>query len=257
MIIADVPVTDVRIVAEGTRTLTFVCAEIARATMPGQFVNIRVHHGSDPLLRRPFSVSRVIGDHVEILFNVVGSGTDILGKKRPGDTINVFGPLGVHYGTNGDFKNALLVAGGLGVAPMAILTEHLVSLGKHVDTFLGARTALHLITDHLLNIHVATDDGSKGFHGNVVRLVEQYLKEHPVMHAKVFACGPTRMLKALSAFAVGAGLECEISLEGEMACGVGICQGCPVERVGGSKKYALVCTDGPAFNCQDVILQES
>lgn len=253
---ADVAVTDVRIVAEGTRTLTFVSAEVARSTMPGQFVNIRVHSGSDPLLRRPFSVSRVTGDRIEILFNVVGAGTDILAKKKPGDTINVLGPLGVPYGIKGDFKNALLVAGGLGVAPMAILTEHLKSLGKHIDTFLGARNALHLITDHLLNIHVATDDGSKGFHGNVVRLVEQYLKEHPASDAKIFACGPTRMLKALSAFAIAAGLECEISLEGEMACGVGICQGCPVERVGGAKKYALVCTDGPAFHCQDVILQD-
>ncbi len=254
MIIADVPVIDVRIVAEGTRTVTFVSEEIARSTMPGQFVNIRVHGGSDPLLRRPFSVSRVIGEHVEILFNVVGAGTDILSRKKPGDTINVLGPLGVPYGTKGNFKNALLVAGGLGVAPMPILTEQLTSLGKHVDTFLGARTALHLITDHLVNIHAATDDGSKGFHGNVVRLVEQYLKEHPVMESKIFACGPTRMLKALSTFAIGAGLECEVSLEGEMACGVGICQGCPVERVGGAKKYALVCTDGPAFQCQDVTL---
>ncbi|MEX1138657.1 MAG: dihydroorotate dehydrogenase electron transfer subunit [Bacteroidota bacterium] len=257
MIIADVVVTDVRIVAEGTRTLTFVSPEIALSTLPGQFVNIRVHAGSDPLLRRPFSVSRVDGNHVEILFNIVGAGTDILAKKKPGDMINVLGPLGVPYGIKGEFKNALLVAGGLGVAPMAILTEHLKALGKHVDTFLGARSALHLIVDHLENIHVATDDGSKGFHGNAVRLIQEYLKEHPIKEVKIFACGPTRMLKALSAFAISAGLECEISLEGEMACGIGICQGCPVERVGGQKKYALVCTEGPAFHCQDIILQDS
>ncbi|MEX2117798.1 MAG: dihydroorotate dehydrogenase electron transfer subunit [Bacteroidota bacterium] len=257
MIIADVVVTDVKIVAEGTRVLTFVSPDIAKSTLPGQFVNVRVHAGSDPLLRRPFSVSRVEGDHVEILFNVVGAGTDILARKRPGDVMNVLGPLGVPYGIHGDFKNAVLIAGGLGVAPMAILTQHLKSSGKHVDTFLGARSALHLVVDHLENVHVATDDGSKGFHGNVVRLADEYLKEHPARSAKIFACGPTRMLKAVSAFAILAGIEGEISLEGEMACGIGICQGCPVERAGGQKKYALVCTDGPAFHCQDIILRES
>ncbi len=257
MIIADVLVTDVKIVAEGTRVLTFVSPDIAKFTLPGQFVNIRVHSGSDPLLRRPFSVSRVVGEHIEILFNVVGAGTDILARKRPGDVLNVLGPLGVPYGIQGDFRNALLIAGGLGVAPMPILTQHLKSLGKHVETFLGARTALHLAVDHLHNVHVATDDGSKGFHGNVVRLAEEYLREHPANTAKIFACGPTRMLKAVSSFALSAGIECEISLEGEMACGIGICQGCPVELVGGQRKYALVCTDGPAFHCQDIILQEA
>jgi len=257
MIIADVLVIDVKIVAEGTRVLTFVSPDIAKSTLPGQFVNIRVHSGTDPLLRRPFSVSRVEGDHVEILFNVIGIGTDMLARKRPGDMINVLGALGVPYGIHGDFKNALLIAGGLGVAPMPILTSLLKSAGKHVETFLGARSALHLAVDHLQNVHVATDDGSKGFHGNVVRLTEGYLKEHPARSAKIFACGPTRMLSAVSSFALSAGIECEISLEGEMACGIGICQGCPVERAGWQKKYALVCTEGPTFHCQDIKLQEA
>jgi dihydroorotate dehydrogenase electron transfer subunit len=257
MIIADVLVADVNIVAEGTRVLTFVSPDIARNTLPGQFVNIRVHTGNDPLLRRPFSVSRIADDRVEILFNVVGAGTDILARKRPGDMLNVLGPLGVPYGVSGEFKVAILIAGGLGVAPMPILTDRLRSAGKHVETFLGARSALHLAPDHLHNVHVATDDGSKGFHGTVVRLTEEYLKEHPANSAKIFACGPTRMLKAVSSFAASAGIECELSLEGEMACGIGICQGCPVERVGTAKKYALVCTEGPTFHSQDIILNES
>lgn len=257
MIIADVRIADVKIVAEGTRVLTFVSPDIARSTLPGQFVNLRVHAGTDPLLRRPFSVSRVANDHVEILFNVVGAGTDILARKKPGDSLNVLGPLGTPYGILGDFNIGILIAGGLGVAPMPILTDRLKSSGKTVETFLGARSALHLAPDHLHNVHVATDDGSKGFHGTVVRLAEEYLKEHPAKKAKIFACGPTRMLSAVTSFAGSAGIECEISLEGEMACGIGICQGCPVERVGGQRKYALVCTEGPTFHCEDVILQGS
>jgi dihydroorotate dehydrogenase electron transfer subunit len=91
-------------------------------------------------------------------------------------------------------------------------------------------------------------------HGTVVDNLKRYLSENKPEHPKIFACGPTRMLKATAELADASGIECELSLEGDMACGMGICQGCPVERADGKKKYSLVCVDGPIFNSHDVIL---
>ncbi|HEX9615265.1 MAG TPA: dihydroorotate dehydrogenase electron transfer subunit [Bacteroidota bacterium] len=253
MKMANVIVSQVQEVADRIFVLTFESSYVAETVRPGQFLNIRVHSGSDPLFRRPFSVSRIEGNKVEILFGIVGKGTAMLAAKRPGDVLNVLGPLGVPFGLHGSFTNAILIAGGLGVAPMPILTTSLKRDGKRVETFLGAQTSRQLAPFHLENVHNATDDGSKGFHGTVVGLAEQYLKEHPLQGAKMFACGPTAMLRAVSAFASKTGVDCELSLEGDMACGVGICQGCPIERVGAARKYALVCVDGPAFNSKDVI----
>jgi len=257
MKIVEAPVVAVREATEGIFVLTFESPFLAASILPGQFVNVRVHSGWDPLLRRPFSVSRTAGNTLEILFGVVGRGTAILAGKRPGDVVNVLGPLGVPYTIEGNFSNAILIAGGLGVAPMPILTSALKHKGKHVETFLGARAANQLAPFHLENVHNATDDGSKGFHGTVVALAEHYLKEHPIPDAKIFACGPTPMLRAVSDFAKATGIDCQLSLEGDMACGIGICQGCPVERVGAARKYGLVCVDGPAFDSKDIVLSQA
>jgi dihydroorotate dehydrogenase electron transfer subunit len=120
--------------------------------------------------------------------------------------------------------------------------------------FAGARTASHLYVGPLEDAHVATDDGTKGYHGTVVALLQQALSRRPISRPKIFGCGPNRMLKALSEAALVLGIPCELSLEGDMACGIGICQGCPVETVGRDRKYALVCADGPTFDCREVIL---
>lgn len=257
MIIRDCDVSGVREVARGIHVLAFESPEVSSSVLPGQFVNIRVDRGTDPLLRRPFSIYRTEGSKVEIIFNVVGKGTAILAAKRRGDNINVLGPLGVPFATTGSFSTAILVAGGLGIAPMPVLASKLRTSGIRVEVFAGSRSADQLVPDHLENVHVATDDGSKGFHGNVVALVEGYLKEHPAGNPKMFGCGPTRMLSALSEFARKAGIPCELSLEGDMACGIGICQGCPVERVSGPPRYSLVCTQGPTFDCTTIHLPSS
>lgn len=256
MILRDVEITGLQQVAQGVYVLSFRSSEIARNVLPGQFVNLRVHDGLDPLLRRPFSVYRSENDVVEIIFNVVGRGTAILAGKKRGDVVNILGPLGVPFGSEGEFKHAILIAGGLGIAPMPILGEHLRRAGKQVEIFVGARTSNQLALQHLNTPHVATDDGSRGFHGTVVALVESYWKEHPLTDARVFACGPTRMLAAVRSFAKASALRCELSLEGEMACGIGICQGCPVERANGERRYALVCTEGPTFDCTAIRLRE-
>lgn len=254
MKVHSVPVLSKEEVAEKTFVLKFESSDLARLTRPGQFLNIRVDDSLSPLLRRPFSVARVEGSAVELIFNIVGRGTRILAEKRIGDELDVLGPLGIPFRVEGDFETAVIVAGGVGVAPFPILTDWLTKAEKNVETFLGARSAAHLVFHHLKNVHSATDDGSRGFHGTVVQLLDQYLNEHPIRKPKIFACGPTAMLKAVSVFAKRKEIRCELSLEGEMGCGIGICQGCPVERTSGEKKYALVCTDGPTFDSSDIAL---
>jgi dihydroorotate dehydrogenase electron transfer subunit len=255
MIRADCKVAGVAQVAENIFVLSFTSKEIAGSIQPGQFVNLKIDCATDPLLRRPFSAYRVDGDRVEIIFNVVGKGTSVLRNKQPGHTIDVLGPLGVPFTVhNGQYETAILIGGGLGVAPFPILTTALKKAGKRILTFLGSRSASHLVENHLENIQVATDDGTKGYHGNVVDLTREAMNTRTLDGLKMFACGPTAMLRALASFAREQDIQCEVSLEGPMGCGFGICQGCPVELVGEDPKYALMCKDGPAFDVRRLAL---
>jgi dihydroorotate dehydrogenase electron transfer subunit len=241
-------------IADNIYTLRCRSREIAASAGPGQFVNLRCGDACLPLLRRPFSISRVVGDEIELVFNVIGQGTRMLASKRPGEALDVLGPLGTPFRFEGDYETALIVAGGLGVAPFPFLSAELLKRGKKIATFVGARTATHLATAHLENVRTATDDGSTGFHGTVVQLLVDYLRAHRMRRTKIFGCGPTNMLKALTSAANDAKIDCELSLEGDMACGIGLCQGCPVERRDGSKKYSLVCVEGPTFNANEIVL---
>jgi dihydroorotate dehydrogenase electron transfer subunit len=249
------PVTGVRQAAEGIHVLAFSSRILGKSIRPGQFLNIRVEDGIDPLLRRPFSAYRVTPQSVEIIFNVVGRGTAALRGKRPGDVVDVLGPLGVpfHYDSP-DYETAVLVGGGLGVAPLPVLTTAARAAGKSVITFLGGRSTRVVVRDHLSHLHVATDDGSEGFRGTVVDLLRTTLTARPVRKPMLFACGPTPMLRAVAEFARAASLPCEVSLEGPMGCGIGICQGCPVELAGEEKRYALMCKDGPVFDSRTIKL---
>jgi dihydroorotate dehydrogenase electron transfer subunit len=249
------PVISCEEVAAKTYLLRFISTEIAALVRPGQFVNVQaVEINKGPLLRRPFSISRVDGDLVDILFQVVGAGTDLLSQKQPGNSINIIGPLGQSFHVDAEYDDALIVAGGIGVAPFPFLTADLQKRNKRIETFLGFRNSGLVFTSHLNNVHIATDDGSQGFHGNVVQLLESYFHPNKLGKAKIFACGPTVMLKSLTEFAKSKNICCELSLEGQMACGVGICQGCAVERNNNAEKYALVCKDGPTFLSTEVNL---
>lgn len=249
------PVTYVRTAAKDVFVLAFTSPSIASSLQPGQFLNIKVGEGADPLLRRPFSAYRVEADRIEIIFNIVGRGTAALSALKPGDVIDVLGPLGVPFGVTGwDFDTGVLIGGGLGVAPLPLLTKALRRANKNVLTFVGGRTATLLLTEYLENPGTATDDGSAGFHGTVVQLAKNTLARGKVSRPKLYACGPTPMMRAVAEFARKADLPCEVSLEGPMGCGIGICQGCPVELSGGEKKYALMCKDGPIFDIRAVKL---
>jgi len=228
----------------------------ASTIQPGQFINIKVQSGFYPLLRRPFSVAQTQDDVITILFDIVGEGTRILSLKKPGDMVDVLGPLGRPFTLPQSDTVPLLVAGGLGMAPMPILTKWLKANGfKNTETFLGARSKDYLVDYQLENVHYATDDGSQGYHGTVVSLLDQWFTDNRGTEVTVYACGPNPMLRGLQNLLQGRSLKGQVSLECVMACGIGICQGCPVESVNSTKRYRLVCNDGPVFDIHSVVIQ--
>ena len=242
-------------IASNIFQLSFVSPAISIKAIPGQFVNVRVEDSNVPLFRRPFSIFNIEGDIVSIIFNTVGMGTSLLSRKRPGNRLDVLGPLG-----NGGFplrhennSTLLIVAGGLGIAAFPFFTSRVAGDSKIV-TFVGARSSAYVVRTGLKNVQVATDDGSEGSRGTVVDLLKEYLAKHELehAHAHIFSCGPSAMMRAVSAIAREKRIPCHLALECEMACGIGLCQGCPVESSNGEKKYRLVCKEGPVFDALDV-----
>jgi len=255
MIQAACPVVSCETVGSDIHVLEFHSPELCSTVKPGQFVNIKVSNSCYPLLRRPFSVYQVHHETAQVIFSVVGIGTGILAAKRLGDVVDMIGPLGSPFRVDSDYETAVLVAGGLGVAPLPLLTQSMRGK-RNIATFLGARSKDRLVSTHLENLNVATDDGSAGYHGTVVDLLRHELGKNRFPRPKIFACGPIGMLDGLDRLARDLGLPCEVSLEGSMACGFGICQGCPIERVDHEKKYSLVCKEGPVFDSRSVRLRK-
>jgi len=227
--------------------------ELTYIIKPGQFLNIRVSERVYPLLRRPFSVCDVQGDHLYLMFNIMGEGTSILAHKPIGSNLDILGPLGNGFNFDGDYETAVIVAGGLGAAPFPFVTR-ILDGKKNILSFIGGRTKDDVITYNLKNVKEASDDGSRGFKGNVVQLLEKNLEQLKSKKIKIFACGPTAMLRALKDFCIKQNIECEASTECAMACGFGICQGCPIESTSEKDHYLLVCKDGPVFNIKDVVI---
>jgi len=253
LFIIESPVVERKILQDNVFLLKMHSPAIASVIKPAQFLNIRVSSESYPLLRRPFSVCDVEGEHIYLLFNIFGEGTRILAGKSSGDLIDILGPLGNGFNLNDDYETAVIVAGGLGSAPFPFVTRELND-NKEIISFIGGRTSKDVITYGMKNVFTASDDGSSGFKGSVVELLNSKIEELQKKNIKVFGCGPTPMLKALKEFCVKQNIVCEVSAECAMACGFGICQGCPIESTNNSKKYLLVCKDGPVFNVEDVMI---
>jgi dihydroorotate dehydrogenase electron transfer subunit len=213
---------------------------------------------TDPLLPRPMAVYREReGDagRIEILFKRHGRGTALLAQSRPGDHVGVVGPLGQGFPLELEGARALLVAGGTGIASVYELAAQLASRATpaHVQVLLGARTASDLMAEADfealgVGVSVATEDGSRGQRGLVTELLEAALAEDG--NARVFACGPTPMMRRASEVAAAHGAPCSVSLENPMACGFGVCLGCAAPLAAGG--FALVCRDGPVFDARDV-----
>jgi len=237
---------------DNTFLLKVKSPSIAISASPGQFCNVKVSENTTPLLRRPFSICDVEGESVYFLFDIHGEGTKILSQKKIGDKLEILGPLGNGFQFQGDYETAIIIAGGLGSAPFPFLTKKLSDY-KDVISLVGARNKDLVITHNLRNVSVATDDGSIGFHGTVIDLLKRKIEALSKNKFRIFACGPNPMLKALQLYCNESNLDCQISLESVMACGFGICQGCPIDSADG-ESYLLVCKDGPVFDSKAVRL---
>jgi dihydroorotate dehydrogenase electron transfer subunit len=225
---------------------------IAKNCSPGQFCNLKVSDSNFPLLRRPFSICDIDGENLYFIFSIYGEGTRLLAQKKIGDLIDILGPLGNGFNLDDEYDTAVIVAGGLGAAPFPFLTKFLPK-DKKLFTFVGGRSSKDVITYGMKNIITSTDDGTLGFKGNVVELLQENKNVLDLGKIKIFACGPGAMLKALKSFCEINKYNCEASTECAMACGFGICQGCPIEAAD-REGYYLVCKDGPVFDIRKVNL---
>lgn len=233
--------------------LEFESGEIAKNALPGQFVNLKVSADQSPLLRRPISIHQVKGNKVKLFYEVLGPGTQILSTRKPGESLDLIGPLGNGFSYSKLKKNLkpknILVAGGMGVAPLVFLAQKL----DRPLVVIGARVKAQILCVAEFKalgcrMELATDDGSIGFKGKVTDLLNIILAQDKAAH--IFACGPALMLQAVSRVASDHQINAQLSLESHMACGVGACLGCVVSTKSG---YRRVCKDGPVFLSQELV----
>lgn len=250
----DVTVIENREVAPQIFRMLFESAEIA-AAMPGQFINIKCRQSTDPLLRRPFSVNNVEGDIVTILYQLKGKGTKIISEYEEGDKIDIIGSLGNGFTLPEEKSNVLLIAGGIGIAPMFFLARTLKKSGHTLTLLFGCMTndfvpLIDGFSDYCEQVEVSTNDGSAGIKGFVTDIDIDYSRFN-----KVYACGPVQMLEAVHIKAAESGVGCEVSLESHMACGLGACLSCVCElenSQSGAGRYSRVCVDGPVYDSKVV-----
>ncbi|MCM1336384.1 MAG: dihydroorotate dehydrogenase electron transfer subunit [Candidatus Amulumruptor caecigallinarius] len=216
---------------------------------PGQFTQVRIDN-RDTFLRRPISICSVCDGHLQLLVRNAGEGSLWLISRQPGDIVNLLLPLGNHFKipTEKPDKPMLLVAGGVGVAPMAALGSVLKRMGYPLRTLVGARNADGVLLRESLEqfgtLMVTTEDGSEGERG-LVTASTAWEDDY----SRVYVCGPAPMMKAVARICRRKGIPCEVSLENMMACGLGACLCCVEKTVRGN---VCVCTEGPVFDINEL-----
>jgi len=230
--------------------------EISRRSIAGQFINIKVNDSQAPLLRRPLSIHSVHSSRIRLIYEAIGPGTQGLTKRKPGEFLDIIGPLGNGFNfskTSSKSSLNILVAGGMGVAPLVFLAQRL-KLSKSL-VLIGAKSKNCLLCIKEFQslgcrVEVATDDGSSGFKGKVTDLLKKTLSTIDHRLLTIYACGPKPMLKVLSLIAAENQIQAQLSLEEHMACGIGACLGCAVQTKHGFKR---VCHDGPVFLSEELV----
>ena len=237
--------------------ITFNSKKISRQAQPGQFINLRITNSYQPLLRKPFSIHLIKGSRIELLYEVVGQGSKILSRKKSGEYLDIMGPLGKGFDyslTRLKSGVPILVAGGIGVAPLLYLADKIIKFKPLV--LIGARTRKQVLSKNDFkkigcSVKISTDDGSLGYKGKVTDLLRQVLESKDLKKkALIYACGPEPMLKTIGKVAKRYNIPAEVSLESYMACGFGVCLGCTVNTRSG---YRLVCKDGPVFDVRKIV----
>jgi len=247
------PVVSKQEVMPGVFLIWLESPRIVLIAQPGQFVMLCC--GEDNLLRRPFSIHQLDDQNnkLALLFSVVGKGTHWLSQRQAGDRIDLLGPMGNGYFIDPNSSNLLLVAGGIGIAPLCFLARTALERSFLATLLLGATTESQLYPNHLLpsgtRCITATEDGTKGKKGMITDLLPEYID----WANQVFACGPSSMYRAMASQNLLRDKPTQISLEVRMGCGFGVCYGCTVKTKSGLKQ---VCKDGPIFNLDDILWEE-
>jgi dihydroorotate dehydrogenase electron transfer subunit len=227
--------------------IQFKCSEIARDARPGQFVMVRC--GEETILRRPLSVHQLEDGRLALLYAVIGKGTQWLSTRQPGEGVDILGPLGNGFTVNAGSRNLLLVAGGMGIAPLYFLAEEAVRQGRVVTLLYGTANRDRYHVPSGVTEVAATEDGSLGHRGMITELIPRYLERAD----QVFACGPLPMYKAMAQMPELQDKSVQVSLEIRMGCGMGTCYACTIRTRKGLKQ---VCKDGPVFELNDIIWEE-
>jgi len=219
--------------------------------LPGQFVQLRVDNDRNTFLRRPISVFDVDYEKnvISLLIKKVGNGTRAMSRLEEGVKVNIIYPLGNSFTIGKGNDKALLVGGGVGVAPLLLLSGLLKQRSHNFKFLLGYRSLEDIIEkerfDRMGEVLVTTEDGSYGYKGLIT--------EHPVLHGddydRIYCCGPDVMMKAIAVIARSRNKFCEVSLENTMACGYGVCLCCVVDT---SRGKICSCTEGPVFNINEL-----
>ena len=258
----------------------------ARAARPGQFGMIRLLGHSDVLLRRPMSIYDVkpAGNGgsrqakrtraapgkqtpavLEFLYKVVGRGTELMSRLKPGDEIELLAPLGHGFFAEDYLAEArqagevLHVAGGIGIAALLLPARELAEAGVKQRLFFGGRTRADLVglaefKPYVTATVLATEDGSRGHRGYVTKPFEEYLRQRLERRMLVLACGPWGMLESTVSLCNQYGQRCLVSMENRMGCALGVCLGCSIRVRGeGHAAYERVCTEGPVFWAEHVV----
>ncbi len=250
----EATVIAVQPVCPGIFRVQFRAPQISGEARPGQFVMVKC--GTDLTLRRPLSIHRAEPEGtLTLLFAVTGKGTSWLSERTTGAKVDLLGPMGNGFSLPDDVSRILLVAGGIGIAPLAFLAHELVAQNKTVTILQGAVNAQALLpATHIPpgpRIVCSTDDGSFGSKGIVTDLLPQYLEQTQ----RIYACGPLSMYRSIAKAVERPGIKVhvEVSLEVRMGCGMGTCYGCSIRTKSGMRR---VCLDGPVFDLSDILWEE-
>jgi len=239
------------------------CASLS-ASRPGQFLMLRGDWGRDPLLPRPMSLLSVAPEgRADLLGRSVGRGTKLLESASPGTRVSVLGPLGNGFPDPAASSLDLLVAGGVGMPPLLMQAEHAARRGlvDRCEMIYGGRTSRDLVLLGEMRAlglapHLSTEDGSVGRRGRVTAALEARIEHHRTTHPeqklRIMACGPREMLWAVARIAAPHAIECYLSVEEQMACGIGVCLGCAMPAR--SRPFRYACSEGPVFLASDLVI---
>lgn len=243
------------------RLLRLAAPAIGPLVSPGQFVHLKIPRFEHAVLRRPFSIFKADVESISILYKAVGKGTDALATVIEGEPVNLLGPLGNGFPMIGKSKMPVLIAGGYGNAALYLQAAKLPVKGV---AFFGGRTAADILCIDEFealgwDVRIATDDGSLGQKGFVTAALDGWLAENKqkFQYLELFACGPNAMLKAVGDRAIQHGLTAWLSMDRNMACGVGACLTCVIKRTTADGwEWARCCKDGPVFNASEILWDE-